>query len=162
MGPMPASCWRRAVGLLRTRAAAAVAKVTAVARVVVVAVAAEAEAGAVQPSRAVVAALRSSLAVEVVAVLSFNAGAVELRLFVVDLNSAAARTCACVPALTSGSGGATDRAIATVIADRAWAFTSQEAGAGVTGTIGAGACSATVTHTPIGGIAMGVGVNNFR
>src|SRR5687768_8035843 len=140
MGPMPASCWRRAVGLLRTRAAEAVAKVTAVARVVVaVAAAAEAEVGAVQPSRAVVAALRSSVAVEVVAVLSFSAGAVELRLFVVDLISAAARTCACVPTLTSGSGGETVGTIGTVIADRAWAFTSQEAGAGVTGTIGAGA-----------------------
>jgi hypothetical protein len=137
--------------------------------------AAEVEAAAVQPSRAAEAAaalrfsvaaeaaavLRSSVAAEAVTMLSFSAVAVELRWFVADLTSAAARTCACVPASTSGIGrAATDGAIATVIAARAWACTSEEAAAGVTGTIGVGACCATVTRIPTGGIATGVGADN--
>jgi hypothetical protein len=94
---------------------------------------------------------------------SFSAVAVELRWFVEDLTSAAARTCACVPASTSGIGrAATDGAIATVIAARAWACTSEEAEAGVTGTIGVTACCATVTRIRTGGIATGVGANNPR
>jgi hypothetical protein len=138
---------------------------------------AEAEAVAVRPSRAAVAeaaalrssvvaeaaALRSSVAAEAVTVRSFSAVAVELRWFVEDLTSAAARTCVCVPASTSGIGrAATDGAIATVIAARAWACTSEEAEAGVTGTIGVTACCATVTPIPTGGIATGVGGNNPR
>jgi hypothetical protein len=139
---------------------------------------AEAEVVAVQPSRAAeaeaaalrssvaaaeAAALQSSGAAEAVTMPSFSAVAVELRWFVEDLTSAAARTCACVPASTSGIGrAATDGAIATVIAARAWACTSEEAEAGVTGTIGVTACCATVTRIRTGGIATGVGANNPR
>ena len=170
MGPMPASYWRRAEGLPLMPAVAAKAEEVAVAVEVVtaVAVAAEAEAEAaeaeaVQPSRAAEAAAapRASVAAEAVTMRSFSAVAVELRWFVEDLTSAAARTCACVPASTSGIGrAATDGAIATVIAARAWACTSEEAEAGVTGTIGVGACCATVTRIPTGGIATDAGANN--
>jgi len=152
--------------------------VTVVAAAVVAAEEAEAEVVAVQPSRAAeaeaaalrssvaaaeAAALQSSGAAEAVTMPSFSAVAVELRWFVEDLTSAAARTCACVPASTSGIGrAATDGAIATVIAARAWACTSEEAEAGVTGTIGVTACCATVTRIRTGGIATGVGANNPR
>jgi hypothetical protein len=151
--------------VVRVVAEAAVA-VVAVAAAAAEEEAAEAEGVAVQPSKAAeaaAAALRSSVAAAAVTMPSFSAVAVELRWFVEDLTSAAARTCACVPASTSGIGrAATDGAIATVIAARAWACTSEEAEAGVTGTIGVTACYATVTHIPTGGIATGVGADNPR
>ena len=147
--------------------AVAVATAVAVEVVTAVAVAAAAEGAeavvAVQPSRAVeaAAALRFNVAAEAVTMPSFSAVAVELRWFVEGPTCAAARTCACVPASTSGIGrAATDGATATVIAARAWACTSEEAEAGVTGTIGVGACCATVTRIPTGGIAMGVGADS--
>jgi hypothetical protein len=86
------------------------------------------------------AAAPSSVAVEGLMALSSGAGAVKVKWFVEGPASGAARTCAFVPASMSGNGGvATAIAIATGIADRASAYTSQGAVVGVTDTIGVGA-----------------------
>jgi hypothetical protein len=117
--------------------------VTAAAVGAVEAAAAEAavEAAAVrqQPSRAVEAeAARVSSAAVAVRVLSSSGAAAMARSFAEDLISAAARTCACAPALASRSGGAATVGV-TVIADRASVYISEEAAVGVIGIIGAGA-----------------------
>jgi hypothetical protein len=88
----------------------------------------------------VAAAVQPSSAAAAVKVLSSSAAAAVVLSFVEGLTSAAARTCACVPALKCGTGGAaTAGVIVTAIADRASACTSEGAVAGVTDIIGAGA-----------------------
>ena len=177
MGRMPALCWRKAALLLMPAVAAearevvtAVAEareaVTAAVVVTVEVAAAEVavEAAAVhqQPSRAVeVEAARVSNAAVAARVLSSSDVAAGARSFAAGLISAAARTCVCVPALASPSGGAATAGV-TAIADRASACTSEEAAVGVIGIIGAGACCATVTRITIGGIATDVGGNTIR
>ena len=137
-------CWRRAALLLMPAVAAearAEEVVTAAAVGAVEAAEAAVEAAAVrqQPSRAVEAeAARVSSAAVAVRVLSSSGAAAVARSFAEDLISAAARTCACAPALASRSGGAATVGV-TVIADRASVYISEEAAVGVIGIIGAGA-----------------------
>jgi hypothetical protein len=126
-------------------------------------VAAEVAVAAVpQPSRVVeVAAARVSSAEVAATVLSSSGAVAGARTFAEELISAAARTCVCVPALASRSGGAATAGV-TAIGDPASACISEEAAVGVTGIIGAGVCCATVTRITIGGIATDVGGNTIR